>query len=654
MFAALTLLEIFLLCLGGILLFHKPSYRLSETFSSGIFLALLILSFIFQITFFAGMPQVSPVIEISIVIYVLIALIINKNTLLFFYKRIKNFIFENRFISLSIAIAWSYLALQSIFIPPSNSDSLKYHLTKVFLFQNEKSLFPSQYSHPSQVTSNLGSDILFHAFLRFHTDYGVAIFSFLAYLSIGFGTYALCRRYSSCKASITAAFVIVSLPQLVFQATNTKNDIFVTSAAIFCLLAVHRLLEKLDFRDFSFLVLGLFFGISAKQTFILFIFPFSIFFGYLLLKKYGFKSFTKLMISNWKYFLIIIFASIVLSQIWLAIHNYILVGNFAGYAAVNKQTEGLKGGIANLVRTLFDSVDLLQPTDIIFRGIFKVKLSSLISNVYNLYLDPIFGDAGCFRSSIYLPLCHPLTLIWRPQEDESWYGPFGFILIIPAILYVAIKGRKSLRAYCLILIIYLCLFSYVVNYASFNRFLLLFFAASGAPVAYILDLYFKKDFIHRLIRYLSILFLFYACLFNLHKPLLTTHNLADVPHSLAHDNIWIKTRFGFNRTYYAENNQRDFLVKNFSEYVPSGSKVALITSPFSKIYHYLLLYPDIKFTLITLPIALSQSSQYDYVLCLNEINAPPLCELDKNFPSARKLWSSRQPEREIQLIQLLK
>jgi Dolichyl-phosphate-mannose-protein mannosyltransferase len=653
MLSMLPLIEVFLLSLGGILFFHKPSYRLSETFSSGIFLALLILSFIFQTTFLARVPQISPVIEISILIYILITLIRNKNTIFFFCQRIKIFIFDNKTISFFLAIAWSYLALQSIFIPPSNSDSLKYHLTKVFLFQNENTLFPNQYSHPSQVTSNLGSDILFHAFLRFHTDYSVAIFSFLSYLSITFGTYALCRRYSSCKASITATFVILSLPHLVFQATNTKNDIFVASATIFCLLAVHRLLEKLDFRDFSFLVLGLFFGISAKQTFVLFILPFSIFFGYLLLKKYGIRSFTKLIISNWKYFLAVIVASIILSQIWLVIHNYIIVGNFAGYAAVNKQTEGFKGGIANLVRTLFNSVDLLQPTDIIFRAIFKVKLSSLISNLYNLSLDPIFGDAGCFRSPIYLPLCHPLTLLWKPQEDESWYGPFGFMLIIPAVLYVAITGRKSLRAYCLTLIAYVCLFSYVVNYASFNRFLLPFFAASGVPVAYILDLYFKKNAIHSLIRYLSILFLFYACLFNLHKPLLTTHNLADIPRSLAHENIWIKTRFGLNRAYYAENNQRDFLVNRFSKYVPSGSKVALITSPFTKIYHYLLLYPDIKFTLTTLPIAKSQASQYDYVLCLNEINTPPLCELE-NFPFAHKLWSSSKPEREIQLIQLAK
>jgi hypothetical protein len=653
MFATLTLLEIFLLCLGGILFFHKPSYRLSETFSSGIFLALLSLSLIFQTTFLARIPQASPVIEISMLVYVFITLIRNKNTILSFYEKIKSFIFDNKVTSFLLAVAWGYLALQSIFIPPSNSDGLKYHLTKVFLFQNENTLFPSQYSHPSQVTSNLGSDILFHAFLRFHTDYGVAIFSFLSYLSIGFGIYALCRRYSSCKASVTASFVVLSLPQLVFQATNTKNDIFVASATIFCLLAAHRLLEKLDFRDFSFLVLGLFFGISAKQTFILFVLPFSIFFGYLLLKKYGFRSFTKLIVSNWKYFLAVIIASIVLSQIWLVIHNYILVGNFAGYAAVNKQTEGLKGGVANLIRTLFNSVDLLQPTDIIFRAIFKVKLSSLISNVYNLSLDPIFGDAGCFRSPIYLPLCHPLTLLWKPQEDESWYGPFGFLFIIPAVLYVAIKGRKSLGAYCLTLLTYVFLFSYVVNYASFNRFLLPFFAASGVPVAYILDLYFKKDFIHRLIRYLSILFLFYSCLFNLHKPLLTTHNLADIPRSLAHENIWVKTKFGLDRTYYAENNQRDFLVKHFSEYVPPGSKVALITSPISKIYHYLLLYPDIKFTLTTLPIAKSQASQYNYVLCLNEINTSPLCEL-KNFPSARQLWSSSKPEREIQLIQLPK
>ena len=282
------------------------------------------------------------------------------------------------------------------------------------LFQQEKSLYLTEITTHRQAVFPVGSDILHHIFLRFYTDYGIGIFSFLAYVSIGLGTYALCRRYTSSQISLMATLVIISLPEVVYQSTSTKNDIITAATAIFCFLTVHRLLEKLTLTDVILLTLGLAFGISAKTSFLGFILPFSLFFGLLLLKKYKVGVLIKLIADNSLPFILLIIPIVILSQLWLFIHNHYFLGGWSGaetFTSIHKQSDGLKGAVANLVRYVFQSVHFLKLGDILFESISGLTLSNTLQNTYDSWLQPLLGDAGIGED--FTPA---FNILWTPHE----------------------------------------------------------------------------------------------------------------------------------------------------------------------------------------------------------------------------------------------
>lgn len=112
------------------------------------------------------------------------------------WQTVRQFIGAHPVLASSLAAAWVYLGLQAVILPPANYASMTYNLARVLLFEQDGSLFPSSWTTTRQFMHPVGSDILAHLFLRFGTDYGVGVFSFLAYPVIGFGTYALTKRHA--------------------------------------------------------------------------------------------------------------------------------------------------------------------------------------------------------------------------------------------------------------------------------------------------------------------------------------------------------------------------------------------------------------------------------------------------------------------------
>ena len=642
MAAIISVSEIILLCLGGTIFIYRPGLRFSEALSSGILVALIVLSFIFQVAFLIGEPNLAFVLEGLIISGIFLMLRKKGGGLSFFYQRLKDFWIQNKLITILLSILWIYLGFQAVFLPPANFDSMTYNLARVLLFQQEKSLYLSDITTLRQAIFPVGSDLLHHIFLRFYTDYGIGIFSFLAYLSVGFGTYALSRRYTSRETSLIATLVIMSLPEFVYQATSTKNDIITVATAVFCCLTVHRLLERLNLTDLLLLILGLSFGISAKTTFMAFAIPFVLFFGSLLLRKYGLGRWIKLILRNWWCFILLIFPVFTLSQLWLFIHNYNFWGGWSGppeYVARFQQVDGLKGGLANLVRYLIQSVHLLIPVDLLFNRISGFTLSGALQKVYEYLLHPFLGDAGMGENSSF-------SISWLLHEDWSWFGPFGFLLVIPAILYSSLKGKRSLNALSLTLLCYAFIVSYKTVWSPFKgRFFSLFFASSGICVAYFIDfLKSRRKWLTKLISYGSILILFLACTLNDRKPLLFSFKW---PYTVVYNSIWTKADLGENRLYYAERYYGDSRLSLLTKLFPTGSKVALVTGDNSWIYHYLLLNPDVEFTPVKPSSLESRAINFEYILCL-DIE----CDLNKIDSEKTFLWTSRSSARKGQLIHI--
>ncbi|MFB2835462.1 hypothetical protein [Floridanema evergladense] len=574
-----------------------------------------------------------------------------------FGQRIISFWTQYKLVTSLVCFAWIYLGLQAILLPPSNVDSMTYNLARVLLFQQEKTLLLTNVTNIWQSIYPLGSDILHHIFLRFYTDYGIGIFSFLSYLSIAFGTYALSRRYTSTELSLTATVVIISLPELVYQATSTKNDIVAGAMAVFCFLTVNRLLELANLTDLVILILGLTWGISVKTTWIAFGFPFSIIFGILLLRKYPLKIWKQLIFSNWQILITLGIPLFIFSQFWLFIHNVFVWGSWSGtpeFNAFSKHTDGLKGAFANLVRYIFHSIDVLEIGNIISRRIIGSSFTDFLQNIYYSFIYPIVGNAAIKEG-----FGGPFRLSWWSHEDMAWFGPFGFLIVIPAILYSTIKGHKFLRASSLTLLTYVFILCYTLTWTPFhNRYLSIFFGASGGCVAYFIQIFESKKILLRIVKYISILILFFACSVNAAKPFITLDktiftnsniNAINLPYVIFKNSIWGKTKLGTNRLYYAEVFFGDSRVKESIKLLPRGARVALVAEETTWVYNYLLQNPQVKFTPVPQNELESKALNFDYILCLDVQCKFNLTDLNKTV-----LWTSSSSAKKGQLIRITK
>ncbi len=648
--------EILLFCLGGISFIYRPKMNVCEALSSGIVLVFIFISCIFQVAFLVGQPNLSFFLE-AFALIILYCFFQKKQCLIKEFSRkiqksFGTFWVKNRIISLVLLFSWAYLGLQAILLPPANWDSMTYNLARVLLFQQENSFYLKSFTTLRQAIFPVGSDILHHVFLRFYNDYGIGLFSFLAYLAVILGTYALSRKYTSSEIALMSTLVIGSLPELVYQSTSTKNDIMMVAVAIFCFLTIKRLLENLNGFDICLLLLGLCFGISVKTNFIAFAIPFALFFSILLFIKYPARDFLRLFDANKLVFLIFLPPVLILSQIWLFIQNYNRWNNWAGpeeYLEVFQQNHGLKGAVANLIRYLFESIHLLPLENIILQEIFKFSLKDSLQRTYDLLFSPVIGSVGIHNN-------YSFRIDWIANEDFSWFGLWGWLLIIPGIIYCAVFARKFVRAVSFTLLSYLFIVSYKIVWMPWNnRFMSLFFASSGICIAYFIkSLKVKKEFIIKIINYSCCLSLVIALILNNNKQLINSPNqLSDlIPinwgQNILENSIWSETNLGKDRLFYAKNQYGDERVDQFTKLVPPGAKVGLIAGDDSWIYHYLLFNPKNKFTPLRLSSLNDQEPKFDYLLCLDIA-----CDLNQTgLTKAKIVWSSQKSAKEGKLIEI--
>lgn len=628
MLSIITILEIVWFCLGGVLFVYQPSRRVSEALSLGIVLALMLLSIIFQVSFLLEFPSLSFGFEGLFAVIILGYVIKKRTELKEIATTIKNFVFYHKVISSIIFICWLYLFLLAVIIPPSNWDSMTYNLSRVLLFQQENSLLLENVTTYRQAMFVTGSDILTHAFLRFYSDYGVGLFSFLAYASIGLGTYSLSRNFSSVKISLITTLVIIGMPEFCFQATSTKNDIFTAAAAVFCLQVMYRLLQVLNIQDLSLIILGLFFGASAKSTFLVFLLPFSICFGFLIIRKYKIVDILKLLRTNWLYLIILTSPVLIMSQFWLFFHN-LVTQNDATFGLAQEKfvkssgIKGIEGGIANLVRYFLQSFHLF-PFDYIAQARLNINLENYLENLYQTIFEPIFGNKKMGYAG-GVPRQFSIKLF--PHEDYSWYGIGGFFLTLPGLFFSLIKGNAFLRATSITLLSFILIVSYAAYWTPWNnRYLSLFFTASGVCIAFFLTsiIRLKKDSIlTKSIIVLSIFILISSCILNSSKPFGGLSIKA-----FFKPNIWRETNFGQDRLYYGDQYYKDDRIEKFKTLVSKDSKVALVAEDDTWIYHFYLTNPDVTIEPVKFSKFQENRTLYDYLFCLDvdcdlsELNVP--------------------------------
>ncbi len=631
---------------AAVLFFRRLNFRRGEAVSFGVVLMFALLSLMYQVAFLAGVSNLTFPAEClcwaGAVIYV-----VRRRDLLADLGRAAAGLFGQwRFSSAALLALLAYLLAQVLLLPPGNFDSMTYNLSRVWLFQQENTLLLGDTTTVRQAMLPVGSDILSHLFLRFHADHGVAIFSFLAFLSIGAGTYSLARRYAGPAAAWTSALVVLSFPELVYQATSTKNDIVVAAVAVACLLLLRRMAEAFRVRDFALFMLFSAFGFSVKTTWMLWCVPLAACLGSIFFHREIVRRLGGSLRRSWRSWSLLILACLVLSQFWLYAANHRRWGNWLGepgYCADNRQTDGLTGMAANLARYALQSVDVLPPGDHLCAAWTGKTLSGWLQSTYDRWGLPVFGDAA--TNSLF----GPFRLVCSTHEDSAWFGPLFFLLALPALPWGLARFRTE--PFCARIAAtalgYLAILSYFMVWSPWNgRYLACFAVATGCGVAVFLrDLRIPGRAL-AVLRAVVLLLLGYAAIFNATKPLVATPDatlslgnlsVRRIVHSLVHDGIWARTRLGTDRFFYADNHFGGRWATAAAKILPAGSAVGLMTGPDTWVYPFQLACPSVRFV----PVSESNppTRRLDYVLAL-DVRPDPAA-----WPSATCLWKSPEMAR---------
>jgi hypothetical protein len=642
----ISLLELLLICLGGVLIVHSPDRRLSESLALGIHLGLIALSFSFQFSFLLGVPQLSFFLESLLVILSVWLIFGQKNTLKVARIALIRLGKKYRLLFIFAGIPIAYLGLKALVMAQVSHDVVGYGFSRVWIFQQQETLLLDKVCQVHQAIFPVGTDILAHLFLRWNTDWGAGFFNFLAYLSILLGNYALARKYVSEKLAIAITLAIASLPQVMFQGWIAKNNIFTASATIFCLLILDRLFTSPTSANLFLLILGLFFGVAAKTTFLAIALPLLILYGIPLIQKYGLKIWIQEIRKNWLFWLAGTVPLLVMSQLWLFIHNHQVWGTWSGprgFVDFHKNQEGLLGGLANLVRFILEFVDSTPiPPDLVDR-VFNVSIFAHLEQAYYKIFEPLFGKAGLQSGETF-------SFILIPHQAFAGFGLLGLILILPSILFslwTAPQFSKRLAATLLSFLLIFCLTSTWSQYKM--RMLIPLFAASGACVAQCLSRMtharYRESLCFSIITLISILNLFYISLYDQDANILKTYNFSRW-NLQAKD--WVQSNWRRDRLYPAENYHGDERLKILAEFFPEGSRVGFFTESSTRLHYYFLHLPQVEFqsicmddrsrrsfpgqTFDTLEDAmLTLSTPLDYVLCVGEQCQTPGNQLQERF-----------------------
>ena len=599
--------EIATLCLGAFALFRRWGNSVSEACAYALIIPLMLLSAIFQLAFLAGIPWLAMAVEAGLTaaaVFVIYRLRAGVGEALTAGRVL---IAAHPVSGICAAALVLYLLLSGFLLPPQPLHWPS--LTTVLSLQNKGSVTAALSSAlPAAAGAPLpplNAVILPHLFLRFHTDLGIGLFGFMAFLSIGFSTYALARRYAWPPTAFTVALMVVAMPRVALLATSPALELLPAAVALFCLLAVYRAIEHPNRRDLCLLICGLLFTISGSPmdaAFPAVMIPLS---ALLLFRRHGFITWWNLLISRLWLLPLAMAAFVLFSQLWLAMLNHAHHGQWFVSAEPIPfffNADGIQGALANLARYLFSSAHFTRPFDLICSWTFGFTVSGALQQVYDGILAPLLGNLGASA---------PFAIRWLPDQRVAWFGPLGFLLVMPAVVFAAIRAPRRLKAIAVGLVGYFFLMVLIAAWCPANvRFFTLFFVCSGFTLALFLPPWYVSPAGRRRLQEISILLLLYAAVFNLMQPAVSVPALATGPSpdagscgpsahavgckapALPEKSAWLASEWGRNRQEPSFRLFGDRRVAEIAALLPPTAPLHLVCRRPQTAYPFLMIFPQ--------------------------------------------------------------
>ena len=335
--------ELAALYLGGFAFFRHRGNTLAEAGAYAILSALMGLSFVFQLAFVTGTPQIEFLVEAVLVPIALFLCFRLRGRIAALGPVVSNFIRAHGFGAAALALAWAGLLIKAVVYPAPHVIA-------------GPGIGPGS---AMGAMAPLNHILLPRLFTRYPIAAGSGIFGLSAHVAIGLATYALARRYAWPFTAFTVTLVTVSMPRLVLLANGSGEEILPAAAALFSILAMYRLVEHPCFTDLALLVMGILFTI-ADDPLGLVVPPVLILLAMVLLfRRHGTLALRAIVTARWKAILLLAPFALVFSQAGVFIYNLRNFGYWMKNQAVSGFTpnpDGLQGGAANLVRYFIESL----------------------------------------------------------------------------------------------------------------------------------------------------------------------------------------------------------------------------------------------------------------------------------------------------------
>ena len=510
--------ELIILSLSGFILFRRCGNTIAESCDYSLIATLMGLSLVFQSAFLFHQPAVSLVIEAIATTLALAFIVHRRPDLRPALTAVKSLWSRHPLMCTAIVIVWSYLALLALVIPPGTIHWQS--IARVLEFESHHTLFPAGVSTLAGGNQGLPASanilILPHLFLRFHGDVGLGLLGFAAYLSIGFSIYALSRRYAWPSTAFTVVVIVLSMPRMVYLSTSPGYEIIPAAVALFCLLAVFRTVEEPNIRDLGLLLLGMVFMISKatlQLTFPLVLAPLA---GLLLFRRHGLMTWWHLVADRPSIILLFSMPALVFSPLLPQVNKLLANGVSNGarvLSTVVYNNDGLQGTAANAIRYLLQSIDLTPPVDNLLNWAMGFSVSGLLQRVYETLVFPVFGGSG--TAAVF-------HIARGADERFSWFGPLGFVLILPSVVYAVRWAPRRLKAVAVTLVGYFFLVALIPAWQPENvRYFDVFFLCGSVCTAFFLPPWRLSKKGRRVLMTIGAGLLVYAAVCNEHKPAFT-------------------------------------------------------------------------------------------------------------------------------------
>ena len=302
-----------------------------------------------------------------------------------------------------------------------------------------------------------------------------------AYMAIGFGTYALARRYAWPPMAVTVSVLVTAMPRLVFQAVAGDGELLAAAAALVAILAIYRLVEQPLNIDLVMLLCAITFTIEGGKLCYLIASVLAPLGGILFARRHGMDWLRQKSPLSAVHLVFALAVVAVFSQLGVVGANIYWGRPWVGalpHHEVVFNPDPLMGTVGNMLRYLISSVDLPQWADSVCQYVFGLRFSALMDLVYRLSVGAFTGTDGV------RPDFH-----WTPGNvgSLSWFGPAGFLLVLPSVAVSLWRGPRRLKATALAMLAYWLLVALMVAWQPENvRFMTVFFVCSGFFMAFLL------------------------------------------------------------------------------------------------------------------------------------------------------------------------